>query len=330
MADIVRYVDTDVVGGLGDGTSWANAYSSLNAFEAAEQVDLVSAGDTMTVNCRGVAADTNTVYFTGWTTGASNFITVIGDWSALYQYDSNKYVINTSSPSNPTVSVRQNYTVVKNVQIQQDNTTANGYAYECLNSNCTLEKSFLQKYSSGGFGGGVSLSGFNVTGNTVQNCIIQDMPGYGIRINTGGTNTHNIYNNTIYNCDEGIFTEWQTNAVSKNNVIFSCNDDFNDTATGTLTIDYCASDDGDGTNSISPASSDWSNEFTDYASGDFSILNSGNLYNGGTTVVSVTDDIKDTSRPQSTAYDVGAYELVVAGGVNIPVIVNQLKQQGIL
>ena len=46
MADVVRYVDTDVVGGLGDGVgrgtdpndptdenNWVDAYSSLNSWE---------------------------------------------------------------------------------------------------------------------------------------------------------------------------------------------------------------------------------------------------------------------------------------------------------
>ena len=50
---------------------------------------------------------------------------------------------------------------------------------------------------------------------------------------------------------------------------------------GGSTIDYCASDDGDGTNAVSPSGSDWANEFVDYANGDFTLLYTGNLYDAG-------------------------------------------------
>ena len=80
MALITRYVNTGSTSG-GDGTTndttGANrAYVSLSAAEAAEQTDLVSAGDSIEILCSGSTHDTTIVTFSGCTTGASNTITV--------------------------------------------------------------------------------------------------------------------------------------------------------------------------------------------------------------------------------------------------------------
>ncbi len=80
MAERLRYVNTASTAG-GDGTTNATtgttrAYASLSAWEAASQADLVTAGDTARVLCEGATADTTVCDINGWTTGASNGITV--------------------------------------------------------------------------------------------------------------------------------------------------------------------------------------------------------------------------------------------------------------
>jgi hypothetical protein len=95
MAEIVRYVDPDVIGGLGNGTSWANAYNSLNAWEAAEQADLVSDGNTHKVWVRNSlgGADTAALTINGWTLGVNNYITIEADPSYRHSgvYNTLKY-----------------------------------------------------------------------------------------------------------------------------------------------------------------------------------------------------------------------------------------------
>ena len=68
MAELTYYVDTDVSGGLGDGSSWANAYASLNACLTAEATNLVGSGNNVVVLCRASngTADTIQASTAGW------------------------------------------------------------------------------------------------------------------------------------------------------------------------------------------------------------------------------------------------------------------------
>lgn len=82
MAEVTRYVNTASSGGNGttNDESGANAaYASLALWEAAEQTDLVAAGDTHVVICSvgsGTAADTTNVGISGWVTSTTNNITI--------------------------------------------------------------------------------------------------------------------------------------------------------------------------------------------------------------------------------------------------------------
>ena len=99
MAAIQRYVNTASSGGNGttNDTSGANAaYASLSSWEANEQTDLVAAGNTHTVDCCGSAADTTAVAINGWTTGASNTITIRGNREHANGFYTGAAVISTS------------------------------------------------------------------------------------------------------------------------------------------------------------------------------------------------------------------------------------------
>lgn len=78
MAEIITYVNTDAAAG-GDGTTsgitgGTRAYATLDEWEAAEQTNLVGAGNTHTVKCLGSAAHTDRLTVAGWTTGPDNGI----------------------------------------------------------------------------------------------------------------------------------------------------------------------------------------------------------------------------------------------------------------
>jgi hypothetical protein len=104
-------------------------------------------------------------------------------------------------------------------------------------------------------------------------------------------------------------------AYFRNNAVFNNNDDIAVYA-GSATIQYNATDDLDGTNAvnISPAAygteaAAWTAAFRDYANGDFRLRDSASLlFDSGTTIVTVTEDIIGTARPYYNAYDIGAFE----------------------
>ena len=78
MAEIIQYVDPDAVG-AGNGDSWTDAYTSLNAWEAGEQQDLTDGTpDWMHCYCRASSGTVDsTVYeILGWTTAAASYILV--------------------------------------------------------------------------------------------------------------------------------------------------------------------------------------------------------------------------------------------------------------
>jgi hypothetical protein len=117
-----------------------------------------------------------------------------------------------------------------------------------------------------------------------------------------------------------VFSDVQS-LVIKNSAIFNCDDDYieNGGAPASVTFDYCATDDGEGTNSVSPSGGSWTNEFSDPGNGDFTLLNTGNLYGAGVgpgTDASVpAADIDGDSRSGSTC-DIGVDEYVAASGTD--------------
>jgi hypothetical protein len=105
-------------------------------------------------------------------------------------------------------------------------------------------------------------------------------------------------------------------AVLKNCAVFgNAGSDFDESASAT--IDYCASNDGTGTNAVAPSGSDWANEFADPANGDLTLLSTGNLYQAGVGPGADSDvpvtDIEGDSR-SGVSCDIGADEYVSTGG----------------
>jgi hypothetical protein len=187
---------------------------------------------------------------------------------------------------------------------------------DCDSSDYTLtiEKCYFVNLSTPN-----SVKGIWDTGNAggvlrVKNSI-SDLNGYGEGIK-GTPTTAYIYNCTVtgYNGD-GIEDDGGTWYV-KNCAVFDGLDDFDGPFSGA--IDYCASDDGNGTNPVSPSGGSWNNEFTDYSNGDFTIKDtSANIYLGSEITQAddaevPSDDIIGTARNTGVGEQVciGAYEYV--------------------
>jgi hypothetical protein len=325
MALVERYTDPDVVGGLGDGTSWANAYSSMNAWEAAEQTDLVTATDTHIVYCRASSgtADTTALGLDGWTTNATYFVTVqaaSGDESVKTGWDTNRYRLDTTD--NLAIRIGQPFTVYDGIQTRNVYSATNfrnaiQVSGSLLTSGAevTIKNCYVTNGGSGATYRGIVVNDADVTAY-IENNIVYNALDNGILLQAG---TALLYNNTVYGSGaDNIYSNAGTTITCKNNVSGNSPDDFD--LRGTATVDYNISDDGDGTNAQTPSGSDWTNELNSPSTGDMTALTGGNLENNGVGPSSdsnvPTTDIDGTSR-SGTSCDIGADE--IAGGTTYQV-----------
>lgn len=198
------------------------------------------------------------------------------------------------------------------IGVQTDNTNAAGFSSGNIatfssTTGIIVDKCIVKNESTAG--NAIRIADASATA-TIKNTSIykegtQGTNSEGLLVSSG---TVLLLNSTVNNFNDGIERDAGTLTVT-NCAVFNNNDDFD----GTMTIDSCASDDGDGTNSQTlDSSSNYANEFTDITTFDFSLVSGGVCEENGTDLSGsgVTDDIIGTSRPQGTNYDIGAFELL--------------------
>jgi len=182
------FVDTDVVGGDSSGSSWANAFANLSVYWALNR-DLVSLTESDTVNCRGVAVDSNNVPNNSGTSSATYDITIVGDCDmSLGRIDTSAYRLSTGAAGRQ-FDCRQ-VTHFKNFQAIGLET---GVSAECLSFGTGAAGSTVTDCITKGEYYGIS-SNVNIT---VQNTICYENQRSGL-YSYGGTITAD--NVVIYNC----------------------------------------------------------------------------------------------------------------------------------
>lgn len=328
-AQVIRYVDPDAAGG-GTGLDWTNAYTSLSAWNAAEGSDLVTDGDYHTVYCRSSSGTDDTTPFTltGWTTGAANYIEIIGsDFPVDGVWDDTKYVLNNNDSATNMISLREDYVRFQNIQIKVIETSTNernGIKIELINESSEIRfDSFILKGLCSGTGSSRALyiNDSDIVIKIYNTLIYGFISGSdtGFRAIDGYTSTCEIYNVTIYNCYYGLNRSSGT-WTATNCAVGNCNDDFS----GAITINYCCSDDGNGNNPQGPLDGNWDNEFVTPGS-DFDLESGGNCVGNGDDNPGAglySDDIIGTAR--SSTWDIGAFEYVSgappAGGGQVIII----------
>jgi len=297
--------------------------------DGSNTVTLSNSGDDAisVASCRSSngAADTAAVTIDGWTTNADNYIKIWTDPSLGNRHngkwDEGKYRLEVSNV-NEVAWNYEDYTIFEGIQIENSRSGATGgwtvihsagvttYIDKCILrwSNAT-GNSIYGAYFSGG--GSPKITNSVVYNNgTAGNGTAGN--GTGIFCYSATTNLL-AYNNTVYGCYYGIRKHSGTFTI-KNSAVFNNADDFN----GTMAIDYCASDDGDGTNAvdISPCgieADDWEDAFTDYSNADFHIKDMDSvLYDAGDDLTSegFTTDIDSDTRPTGS-WDIGADEFTI-------------------
>ena len=325
-------------------------FNSLNAAltyadDSLGTTNLTSGNYILNLACYGDGADNAIATVSGWTTSSSNYIRIFTPKASnevgVSQRHDGKYSTSayrleiTDGPSSDALIVNQSNIKIEGLQVYRNNSSGTRY---CININQSVSGVDIDKCILRGGGTGYTsfgiLLGYHLTiSATIRNSIIYGCPsaGMGIYHNYATSLDVKFFNCTISGCGIGIAGPGDANPTGgytiKNCAVFNNGDDFAMQGCGTSTIDYCASDDGDGTHSvnISPGSSetsDWGNAFTDYANGDFHIKNASSVLNGAGTDLSsqgFSDDIDGETRtvPWSIGADEGVAPQWVTAGDNI-------------
>ena len=303
MPEELRYLDRDVSGGLGDGTSWANAYTSRAAWSTAEGKNLISAGNTHRLIFRASSGtiDSSSVPnmpSDGWVTDATHFVTIepeSGQESRKDAFDNSVYRCRDDFGNSFVLS---DYTVLKGMQFVNTAYKASGVI------NISSVGILIDSIRMENAGSSSAIQSTNALSTSkIQNSIIVHDG-----VSTGGsegiycqTGTIESINNTVdgfddnYERDAGIMS--CTNDISINAV----SQDFD----GTITKNYCIANVATGSNPQTPSGANWDNEVVDHTNGDFTSIAMGNIQYGiGPSVDSNVPvlDIEGDTRSGATAF----------------------------
>jgi len=216
---VIRYVDPDAPGPTHDGTSWNNAYLSLDAWDKGEATNLVSDGNYHTVYCRSSGGTADTVQTTvgsDWTMDSTHYVDIRGfDFPTDGRWDESAYRMEVTGYQCIGVDGLNHCVKIRNMQLHCKETfdgelRAVDVSHTCGN-NSVVEVGGCYMKSSGTLGGntniGVANKGSGLT--IIYNSILYDWKPYrspavggswAIR-NYSDTGTINVYNCTI--CQTG-------------------------------------------------------------------------------------------------------------------------------
>jgi len=329
------YVNPDIVGGSDDGTTPANAWSTLaSAFTYFAGLSSGGAGDDHQILCTASsgsidsgfdsAFNTYTIsYF--YTTGYSLTIAPnTGDESDKTGLDTSKYRIGgygfrLNVGELHILNIQIALTQRGHIQLENYGETSDheiGFNYFQNDTSADrLEYFILDDISIAASTMSVHDNVFFANGQTHWSHVF---------VNARPSDLH-VYNNVM----EGqtatygsvyISSGYSGDYIIKNNKIVNSNDDINDAgSSGATTVQYNAADDdldtefSEATN-IQP--SNWANELSDYANGDMTHVTSGQTNNAGVGPSSdanvSTTDIDGDSRSGSSC-DIGPDEFVASG-----------------
>ncbi|MBD3262326.1 MAG: hypothetical protein GF334_11795 [Candidatus Altiarchaeales archaeon] len=328
--------------GTTNGTSGSTrAYASLN--EAATALNDQNYADDVEVLCCGSSSDVNSVSCQNWTSSSSYTATIKANTSASTgrhpgYWSTSHYRLHVPSSAGSTaldINANGKVWVVENIQIRlddfrmtflMDGSPATGSAWRNL--------IVIQDASAtSGSGNHVSRIEGSSTDAVVENCVVVNIGAQeGKSLISCWPDAGNIViaNSLFRNIASGSsnrgVTKGTGNVKVVNSAVFNTNNDFFSTNSPSIDVDYCASDDGDGSNPISILN--WGDQFlnADYVSDvDFRLSETSDLLDAGIGPASDSDvptlDILGNTR-SGLAANVGPFEENTAPSLKKPTVVS--------
>lgn len=287
-------------------------YSSLSAWEAAQQGNLVSLDEVHVGECYAFA-DTTAFTIDGSTTDATRYmkITVAAGNRHAGSYSTSAYRLEVSGSFAAPITISDDYCQIEWIQVKQTGGTANHYSYILINNLTGL---LINKIIHAGGGAATSPNGACIgvassagTG-TIRNSVLYKANGAGIYCNNFGGGTLDIQNCTIAGCGTyGIHNNSGTvtavNCYSGGNTT----DDYSGTITKTTCMHSSATVFTGSTASTAHSTANFTNVTA--GSQDYHLVSGSALIDAGTDKsATYTDDIDGDTR--SGTFDVGADEFV--------------------
>lgn len=313
-----KYVDPGATG-AGTGVDWTNAYTSLSAWEAANQANLVTSDSICVVNCRGTTADTTTCDISGWTTNSTHYIQINGDNTTGKASTSYYRMTPPTGTDVSALTISEGWVYINNVEFNSSGKVTGAYppvrvlAADTLNDEVHLNSCIVH---SGVYTGGIRMTSNN-TIVKIYNCIVYNctVATLGRGIDHRSTNSTLVYNTTVYGCTTGFYQEAGTLTLV-NCIANACTDNYS----GTITTSYSCSDAaGELSGTGDRNGTDGDVTFTNTATDDYSLavadVNATDL--GTSSVDSLfTDDITNYTR--TGTWDIGAFEKQTGGTSTSP------------
>lgn len=285
MTDTIRYIDTDVVGGLGDGTSWANAYASMALWSTAEAA-VVGTGDRHLAYFRGTTEDAASAALDFTADGWSGLgeLHLIGDGvDNPTTIDPTKYTWKAFNVASSFMPPAMTFKLFNMQRKFNGNYPSSAFGYS---SGGTAFKGLVQDHCVDDWRANTAslrislvVTGTDPTTGTFDrtNTLVLGVLTHDLFMNYNSGGTYNTSNTTIESVNTTLSTVLAASTVNYTDTAIGGT--FTASSKTVPTFTNCATEAGIGTNAVTVT--DWDLEFTDAANDDFSLLATSQLLGAG-------------------------------------------------